>query len=209
MTNKNSQFHPVEAATDGLFNAGSGVKIDLVNPDIGTIQILDIANALSLICRFGGHLSRFYSVAQHSVLVAALAPKELKKEALLHDAPEAYVGDVIKPLKHLIGEPYAAIERRFEKLINRKFGLDTQKLIAIKKYDIEALKLEHKALQIGDAGEIMAVMQNSGMIIGGTEIFYRPLIAKIKFLEEFNKLFSNHSISKDQIWQELIASNKF
>ncbi|RYF85792.1 MAG: hypothetical protein EOO03_12755, partial [Chitinophagaceae bacterium] len=100
------QFHPVHAYQKGTFNTASGLAIDLNNIHSRDININDIATALSRIPRFGGHTCAFYSVAQHSVLVAALAPDYLKKEALLHDAAEAYLGDVIKPLKHILGKKY-------------------------------------------------------------------------------------------------------
>lgn len=202
MTLEKSAFHPIKSATDGVFNTANGKLIDLLEPAEEAIDIEDIANALSLICRFGGHTSRFYSVAQHSLLVAALAPDSLKKEALLHDAAEAYLGDVIKPLKLLIGEAYTTIEDIFENVIFQKFGVDQNKLNAIKEFDLQALEFEHEALQCGDATRLVAALQRHDLIVGGTETFYRPLIARMKFLEEFNKLFPNQAISKEQLWPE-------
>jgi 5'-deoxynucleotidase YfbR-like HD superfamily hydrolase len=81
-----------------------GQEIDLENLQKGDIQITDIAKALSKICRFGGRIPEFYSVAQHSVIVASLAYKDTGDKSLalcglLHDAAEAYLGDVITPLK--------------------------------------------------------------------------------------------------------------
>lgn len=71
-----------------------------LDPKPEEVNIEDIARALSHVCRYGGHIRKFYSVAQHSVYVAQLCrDKWLKGWFLLHDAPEAYMGDVVRPLK--------------------------------------------------------------------------------------------------------------
>ncbi|SDG31870.1 hypothetical protein SAMN05421827_105120 [Pedobacter terrae] len=129
----------------GMFNTRSGLLVDFNNPKAEMIISEDIAHALSRICRFGGHTLGHYSVAAHSLLVAALAPEGMKLEALMHDAAEAYVGDVIKPLKNLLGEVYESIEHAFESVIIEKYYLDGQLLKEIKKYDRCALEMEHAA----------------------------------------------------------------
>lgn len=100
----------------------SGGFIDLLDPDSLDIHIEDIAHALSNICRFGGHVRKFYSVAQHSVFVSFLVPPGDALHGLMHDAAEAYVGDVVRPLKTQLGG-YAAIERQVMRAINKKFRL--------------------------------------------------------------------------------------
>lgn len=69
------------------------------NPSVESVDILDIAHALSMTCRYGGHCKQFYSVAQHSVLMASRAPAHIALRTLLHDSPEAYTGDLIRPIK--------------------------------------------------------------------------------------------------------------
>ena len=142
-----NQLHNIHKVHDGLFNSTSGLKISLKNPLPETINISDIASGLSKICRFGGQIDEFYSVAQHSILVCELAPDHLKFEALMHDSPEAYLGDVIKPLKVMLGSSYANIEDKFTELIAGKFGLQFDKLFAIKPFDKKALEMEHEFLQ--------------------------------------------------------------
>lgn len=134
----------------GLIKTYMGKRLDLNNPTAEMIDPIDIAHALSQICRFGGHTLDFYSVAEHCILVAALAPKELKLEALMHDAAEAYIGDVIKPLKNILGETYARIERSFMTAITERFNLSTDKLDDIKPYDMQALELENDAFRLGN-----------------------------------------------------------
>lgn len=77
----------------------SGVKFDLINPRPEDVNIEDIAWALSNICRFAGHTSRFYSVAEHSVYMSRVVPPDMANYALFHDAAEAYTGDIIRPMK--------------------------------------------------------------------------------------------------------------
>lgn len=104
----------------------------------------DIAHALSRICRFTGHVHDFYSVASHSLLVAALVPLEAKLYALLHDATEAYVGDVSSPLKKLLGDVYAEYEGRAQLAIAKHFNIDFQPPAIVKLADSHALYLEAK-----------------------------------------------------------------
>lgn len=77
----------------------TGRAFDLAAPRADLISTVDIAHSLSMICRFGGHPRRHYSVAQHSLLVAGIVPPEHQLIALLHDATEAYVGDMVRPIK--------------------------------------------------------------------------------------------------------------
>jgi len=83
-------------------------SFDIVNPTTETIVIRDIAHSLFLKCRFGGHSTCFYSVAQHSLLVADLLYNLGEKPiyGLLHDAAEAYVGDMSRPFRHLLQRKY-------------------------------------------------------------------------------------------------------
>lgn len=97
----------------------SGVMHDLLNPAAnGDPNIEDIAHALANICRWTGHTSRFYSVAEHCIRAAAIAPPECKLHVLMHDATEAYLGDVATPLKMLVLN-YAALEYDHEVWIRR------------------------------------------------------------------------------------------
>jgi hypothetical protein len=85
------------------------------------IYIEDIASSLSKQCRFAGHTAEFYSVAEHCVLVSRRAPKELRLTALLHDASEAYLVDVPRPIKASLTN-YMEIEARLMATIAERFG---------------------------------------------------------------------------------------
>lgn len=178
-------LHDVHANKDGVFNTGSGKLINLNRPTVDMICIGDIAASLSKICRFGGHCHTFYSVAQHSVLVTALAPEYLGREALLHDAAEAYLGDVIKPLKNLIGIAYEELEREFMQVIMQKFQLDASNLIEIKVYDKMALQMEHEKFIRGDDCEWMYNMNNINLNPSPWE----PQLAQRYFIQLYKILF--------------------
>lgn len=137
-----TDLQPLWENDKGFFNTVSRKKFNLLKPDTAQIRIEDIALPLCNICRFGGQIKEFYSVAQHSYLVWCLAPVQLKKAALLHDASEAYVGDVVKPLKNLIGEPYATIEYNLMATIGLKYGLTHEDFDAVKAYDRLAVEME-------------------------------------------------------------------
>lgn len=102
----------------------SGHLIDLENLRPEDIHIQDIAHALSNVCRFGGHIPRFYSVAQHSCFVAELMPHPGRLEGLMHDAAEAYIGDMVTPIKHLPAMyGFRALEEKVQSAIAKTFGL--------------------------------------------------------------------------------------
>lgn len=109
------------------------------------IDILDIAHHLSLICRFNGACKSFYSVAQHSIFVANILPKESKLAALLHDAAEAYMADVTRPIKYSIPR-LKVLEERIECKILAKFECVGADWEAIKRADNVMLATEVRDL---------------------------------------------------------------
>jgi len=123
----------------------TGKKFYPLNPKIEDIDIKDIAHALSLKCRYTGHCNVFYSVAQHSYLASLLRDRELALSALMHDASEAYLPDVARPIKpYLIG--FRKIENRILKLIFKKFDLEYPIPNAIKYADGRLCIAEAKQL---------------------------------------------------------------
>lgn len=121
----------------------SGEYFDFESPETSIITIGDIAHALSNLCRFTGHVHRFYSVAEHSIHASYLVPPEDAFAALMHDAAEAVLGDVSKPLKSLLPD-YKRIEQRVERAIFARFGLPGNLPASIKVADRQMLGIEQR-----------------------------------------------------------------
>lgn len=137
----------------------SGIYFDLALPRAEHVRIDDIAGALSKICRYGGQCPRFLSVAEHccNCYDAALADglgERIAKLCLLHDAAEAFVGDMVKPLKVMLPD-FARIELAVELAIQQAFQLrlNDGDLRAVKRIDMEMLIAERLALW-GDDGVV-------------------------------------------------------
>lgn len=111
--------------TDNWMETYTGKKFHILKPKLQDIDIKDIAHSLALQCRFGGHCKVFYSVAEHSVRVSDILPEELKLAGLLHDAAEAYVGDVVRGMKENMTS-FKKIEKNILELIFIKFKVPTK-----------------------------------------------------------------------------------
>lgn len=122
-----------------------GRTFNLQRPHPHDVCIEEIAHALSMLCRFTGHTRRFYSVAQHSVHVSSLVLPHNALIALLHDATEAYVGDVASPLKALLPE-YQRIEQTVWQAIATRFDLDDALPLDVKRADLAMLAAERRDL---------------------------------------------------------------
>lgn len=131
-----------------IFYTATGNKIDYENIERSNISIIDVAISLSLLNRFCGHTFSPYSVAQHSIMVSKVAENmeclnnyELALYGLLHDSAEAYIGDIITPIKNCANRK---IEHRFLKLILNKFGLKYPVPEIIREIDNRMLVTETK-----------------------------------------------------------------
>jgi uncharacterized protein len=125
----------------------SGRKFHPLNPQRSEVFIEDIAHALSMMCRYTGHTKKFYSVAEHSVRVAWRvmdlgADRRTALAALLHDASEAYLCDIARPVKM---QPefaaYRAAEAQLQSVVYGAFGIDAEPAL-VKRADLELLSTE-------------------------------------------------------------------
>jgi hypothetical protein len=126
----------------------SGLYFDFIDPQPDQIRVDDLAWGQAYTCRFGGQSLGFYSVAQHAVLVSQVVPEEHKLAALMHDAAEAYTGDMVGPLKQLCPD-FKAIEKRVEAAIFAKFGIALPLDPSIKHADLRLLRTEQRDLTAG------------------------------------------------------------
>lgn len=136
----------------GWMETFTGKRVNPLDLKPDDVDIVDIAHALSQICRYGGHCHKFYSVAEHCIRVSQITPDKLRLAALLHDAAEAYLGDVIRPLKHTIPN-LREIEERAQQVIYEVFGVSLSKggYTLIKELDNILIATEARDLMVNSA----------------------------------------------------------
>ena len=163
----------------------SGNYFNLINPTDNVVCVTDIAHALANVCRFAGHVSEFYSVAQHSVLASHLVAPQFALAALFHDATEAYIGDVTRPLKALLPD-YRAIEARLQADIFSKLGLPSEIPAEVKHADLIMLATEVRDL-MPDHDDEWALIATVDQL-PETITPWSPYIAATFFLERYRAL---------------------
>jgi uncharacterized protein len=133
---------------DSWLQTYSGIAFHLLSPRPEDIRIVDIAHSLSLQCRFAGHCREFYSVAEHSVRVSRAVPAEHALWGLLHDAAEAYLVDLPRPLKRFceMGRLYSEIEDALMGHVCERFGLSVAAPPSVKHFDTVLLMTEKRDL---------------------------------------------------------------
>ena len=184
----------------------TGIKVELgegleISED--SINIVDITRSLSQICRFNGHCYPFYSVAEHSINVANAVEDKFKLEALLHDAAEAYVGDMVRPIKKWLGLKYSELEHAFMKAIARKFNTVEARVTphlcnAIWEADNQALVTERQQLKPehkNSWGEVLDDMKPLNIRLK----CYSPNEAFEKFIDMYNELYAAR-LRENQPW---------
>ena len=179
----------------------SGRRLDLLDPSPFDVEIEDIAHGLSRVARWNGQTEgdQSYSVAEHSLLVERLmvelkdsTPVKWRLAALLHDAPEYVIGDMISPFKAVIGDAYKAVETRLQGAIHIRFGLPAELPNEVKSLIKRADRISAhiEATQIAGFSESEA-RRLFGRSKTGIDIRLLPAApndAKQRYLERFSQL---------------------
>lgn len=166
-----------------ILTSGGGY-FDFDAPAFGLDVVDVVAHALSNLCRFTGHTRRFYSVAEHSVHVSRIVPEHLAFAGLMHDAAEAFVGDVAKPLKMMLPD-FAVIEKRVEDALFRHLGLPLPLPPEVKAADRAMLAVEQaQAMSNADVWH-----HTHGAVAPPVQLqFWRPTVAAVEFLARYREL---------------------
>lgn len=177
MTTTNTPpIHP--SKLDGTIRTLTGKKFDFNRPSPEMVDIQDIASGLAYKGHFAGQTPFMFSIAQHCIMVCQEfavrfpeASDEMKLMALLHDASEAYTGDIVKPLKVYLPN-FVSLENAIMQAIALKFKLPIQRMPEVKPIDLEIQNIEYDAFW------------GSGKIT-----YYDPETARIHFLKLFQKYY--------------------
>lgn len=187
MTMANHSVVAVKVGVGPTIMLRSGAMLDFLDPWSSDFTIDDIAHGLSLICRYSGQCDQFYSVAEHCIHVSEVA-REHAYAALMHDAAEAFVGDVTRPLKQLLPN-YKSIEAAVEGAICSRFQVEYPIPDAVKNADLRVLAAEQA--QIMPLGT-NAWAHTAGVIPANITVkSYSPPEAKLIFLQRFEQLRSD------------------
>jgi uncharacterized protein len=181
-----SALPKTHAQAGGWIQTFTGRSIHPANPSPDEIHIEDIANALARQCRFGGHCLRFYSVAEHCVLLCDHATGPNKFAALMHDASEAYLADIPRPIKPILTQ-YHAIERHLMAMIADKYGFAWPLPDEVKYLDTAIItdeRQQNMARMAVDADQWGAPHPALGVMLQ----FWTPEIATFEFMARFYQL---------------------
>ena len=176
------------ALTQGI-QLFSGAFFDYKNPHQSEVCIDDIAHALSLVCRFAGHISEFYSVAQHAVNTSHLVTERHAYTALLHDTAEAFTNDIPTPLKTAI-PAFKDLEVEIEEAMARRFDFTFPLPPEVKMADLQMLKLEREELKPHATGcwEVLQGVNTVGLRERVDLNGWSPAYAKHRFLQRYWEL---------------------
>lgn len=180
----------------------SGRFFDLLAPEEYDYDIEEIATALSNICRYTGHVEKFYSVAEHSVLVSHLVPPRLALCGLLHDASEAFCGDVSSPLKKLLPE-YKAIEERVQEAIAKHFNLPFPFPPEVHEADKRMYWNERQNVAPGPKDTLWHTEFRAARKVNATGM--TPLMAKRMFIKRYKDITQSDGERNEKLLRERAA----
>lgn len=168
----------------------TGLKFWPCDPWSTEVCVKDIAHHLSLQCRYAGAVERHCSVAEHCVNISRVVPPQYAAYGLLHDAPEAYVGDLLNPIKHqpeLVG--FVDIEARVQKAINARFRLVwTDEIVEIIKDVDDRIVLDETAALSSKPEEYIERVPGKAPL--GIKVYGWPWeAAEMMFMQRYRELF--------------------
>lgn len=170
---------------DGCINTFSGGKLNLLDPQEENINIDDISRGLAYKGHFAGQTPSYFSIAQHSLMVCDLMEMEygdnpeIMLTGLLHDGSEAYIGDMVKPLKVFLPD-FQKVENRLQEVIFKTFELDGSAMPTVKIYDKMSQDIEYNAFY------------NSETMVS----YLTPEEARVKFKNRLRKYLAQHIAKK-------------
>jgi hypothetical protein len=174
----------------------SGAKFNYNKPEESDVTLTDLAYALSNVCRFSGHLPRFYSVAQHLVNTSYIVPARLAFTALMHDTAEAFTNDLPTPLKWAF-PVFKELEVKTESAMAKRFGFEYPYPAEVKEADTIMLMLEkyhvkncndHWPMYEKYTREVVEPYLDRVDLTS-----WRPSIARNKFLARYEELTSDRN----------------
>lgn len=156
-----------------------------LRPRVEDVCIEDIAHALAMKCRYTGHCRYFYSVAQHSVLASEIVPPADAFWALMHDATEAYLPDVARPVKKAIAG-FCEIEDRLMEVIAERFGLPMPMPESVRHADLVLLATERRDLMADPPYRWISTENIDPLPDRITPL--GPMSARMQFMQRFKEM---------------------
>lgn len=184
-----SEILDKEATDENWIQTYSGLRFNFFNLKPDMVSVVDIAHALSNMCRFNGHTHTYYSVAEHSILLSryvleTTGDRHKARNMLFHDATEAYLCDIPRPIKMNLPD-YRALEKTIEKFIAQLYNLSYPHEDWLKELDNRMLKTEkYQVLSVTDIPWACDSLE----VLPITIEFLKPEEAEYEFLNMFKEL---------------------
>lgn len=182
-------MRPRDPNDKGWIPTFSGRRFWPLDPDPDDLNIRDIAHALSNCCRFAGHCKTFYSVADHSVMVSEIVSPGMALIGLLHDATEAYLGDMVRPVKRSLGD-YQQAEDKLWQCVAEHYCLPQVLPHEVKVADNVALATERRDLVVKPYDHEWSLLPNNLQPLPGRIEAAQPWESERDFLNRYRRLVS-------------------
>lgn len=183
----------LRAVGRGWMGTASGRQFWPLEPRAEDVDVADIVRGLAMTCRYGGQVKRYYSVAEHCVVVSRHVDPRFAREALFHDCAEAYIGDMIRPLKHQAAmKPFREAEAAIEEAVFEALGLawTPESHAAVKTVDNAILVDEIKLLSAAPHMYLETPLLKDQKPLGAKLRCLDPVAAEVSFMTRYRELFA-------------------